>query len=50
MKDMGIYTSVIPKDELKGAYKDPKIIEDAIEPTAEIVDRFKPILNMKASN
>lgn len=27
-----------------------KIIEDAIEPTAEIVDRFKPILNMKASN
>jgi len=48
MKDKGIYASVLPKDELKGAYKDSKIIEDAIEPTAKIIDRIKPILNMKA--
>lgn len=48
MREKGIYTSVLPKDELKGAYKDPKIIEKAIEPTAKIIDRIKPILNMKA--
>ncbi|MFH1404566.1 MAG: RtcB family protein [Patescibacteria group bacterium] len=35
-------------DEAPGAYKDPKLIEDAIEPTATIVDRVKPIHNMKA--
>jgi RNA-splicing ligase RtcB len=34
-------------DEAPGAYKDAAIIEAAIEPTAEIIDRIKPILNMK---
>jgi RNA-splicing ligase RtcB len=48
MKNKGIYTSLIPADETKEAYKDPKIIEDAIEPTAKVIDRVKPILNMKA--
>ena len=47
MEQSDIYFSKLPKDELKGAYKDPKIIEDAIEPTAMIVDRFKPVLVMK---
>jgi len=47
MKDKGIYFSKLPKDELKGAYKDPKIIEEAIKPTACIVDRLKPVLAMK---
>jgi RNA-splicing ligase RtcB len=36
-------------DEAPDAYKDSKLIEDAIEPTAVIIDRIKPVLNMKAS-
>ena len=47
MEKQGIYASKLPTDELKGAYKDPKIIEDAIEPTAGIIDRIKPVLSMK---
>lgn len=47
MKEKGIYFSKLPTDELKGAYKDPKIIEDSIEPTAEIIDRIKPIIACK---
>jgi RNA-splicing ligase RtcB len=34
-------------DEAPGAYKDAKVIEDAIGPTCEIIDRIKPIMNMK---
>lgn len=34
-------------DESPQAYKDPKMIEDAIAPTATILDRVKPILNLK---
>jgi tRNA-splicing ligase RtcB len=48
MNESGIYTSVVPTDEIKEAYKDPKIIEDAIGPTAEIKERIKPIINMKS--
>jgi len=48
MKKKGIYTSMVPLDETKEAYKDPKIIEEAIEPTANIVDRVVPVLNLKA--
>jgi hypothetical protein len=50
MKD--IYsTSVCPGtlDEAPGAYKDAKLIEEAIWPTATIIDRVKPIHNMKAT-
>jgi RNA-splicing ligase RtcB len=47
MIDKGIFASSLPIDELKECYKDPKIIEDSIEPTAEIVDRVKPVLSMK---
>ncbi len=47
MAAKGIYTSAVPVDEVKEAYKDPMIIENAISPTAEIIDRIKPILNMK---
>jgi tRNA-splicing ligase RtcB (3'-phosphate/5'-hydroxy nucleic acid ligase) len=48
MLDKGIYTSAVPVDEVKEAYKDPKIIENAIEPTAKIIDRVIPILNLKS--
>jgi len=47
MEKNNIYFSKLPIDELKEAYKDPKIIENAIKPTAMIVDRIKPILVMK---
>lgn len=36
-------------DEAPNAYKDSKIIEEAIEPTAIIIDKIKPIHNMKDS-
>jgi len=47
MVGKNIYSSGIPVDEVKEAYKDPAIIEAAIEPTVSIVDRLIPILNMK---
>lgn len=37
-------------DEAPGAYKDSSVIESAIEPTAVIIDRIKPIHNMKDSS
>lgn len=36
-------------DEAPDAYKDAKIIEEAIEPTAKILFKIKPILNLKDS-
>jgi RNA-splicing ligase RtcB len=47
MEDKEIYSSVIPVDEVKEAYKDPKLIEEAIETTAKIIDRIIPIMNLK---
>ncbi len=47
MKQKNIYCSKLPLDEVKEAYKDPKLIEAAIEPTAEIIDRLIPVLAMK---
>lgn len=46
----GIYSNSVVEstlDEAPGAYKDPQIIEAAIEPTAKILNRVKPVLNMK---
>jgi RNA-splicing ligase RtcB len=43
----GIFTSCIPLDEAPDAYKDASVIEECIEPTAVIVDRLIPVLNMK---
>lgn len=46
----GIYsTSVVAStlDEAPDAYKDASVIESAIEPTATILTKIKPILNMK---
>lgn len=48
MHSKGIFASVLPKDEVKEAYKDPKFIETAIAPTATIIDRIKPVLPIKA--
>jgi RNA-splicing ligase RtcB len=50
MNDKGIFLSVVPKDEVKEAYKDPSFIEETIEPTATIIDRIKPVLTLKAGD
>lgn len=47
MKEAGVFSTGIPLDECKAAYKDAAMIEKAIEPTATIIDRIKPIHNMK---
>ena len=50
-KDMdGIFSTSVGKgtiDECPDAYKDSKIIEEAIQPTAIVLDRIVPIHNMK---
>lgn len=46
----GIYSTSVCKstiDESPFAYKSSEMIENAIEPTATIVERIKPILNIK---
>lgn len=46
----GIVSTSVGKstlDESPQAYKNPKMIEDAIAPTAVILDRVKPVLNLK---
>jgi len=48
MQAKGIFSSYIPLDESKSAYKDSGVIEKAIEPTATIIDRISPVLNLKA--
>jgi RNA-splicing ligase RtcB len=47
MKNKGIYASKLPIDETRDAYKDCKIIEDAIGPTAKILDRLAPMMVCK---
>ena len=50
MQDKDIYTSVVPVDEVKEAYKDPATIEKAIGPTVDVISHLIPILNMKEGN
>jgi tRNA-splicing ligase RtcB len=48
----GIYSSSVCKDTLDEApfaYKKTKMIENAISDTATIIDRIKPVLNIKSS-
>jgi hypothetical protein len=49
----GIYSSSVGRgtlDESPMAYKDSSMIERAIEPTAKILFKVKPILNLKDSD
>lgn len=48
LETKGIYASVLPLDELPEAYKPAAEIEAAINPTASIIHRIKPIMNLKA--
>jgi len=45
-----IYASIKPIDESPLAYKDSEVIENAIEPTVNILDRIIPIHNLKSGN
>jgi len=50
MAKQDVYSTSLTKntiDEAKGAYKDPKMIEEAIKPTAIIIERVKPLINIK---
>lgn len=42
------FASEMPLDEAPMAYKDVSMIEKAMNPTVEIVDRVEPFLNLKA--
>lgn len=47
----GIYSTSVcydTLDESPNAYKDAAVIEAAIEPTARVVNRIKPLINLKA--
>ena len=47
----GIFSTSVGQgtlDESPMAYKDAKMIEEAIEPTAKILFKLKPIYNVKA--
>ena len=46
MKHKKMETGKLPLDESAGAYKDPKVVEEAITETAEIFDRLAPVLAM----
>jgi len=48
MDDAGVYSSVIPADETKYAYKPSATIVGLIDPTAKIIDHIKPIINFKS--
>lgn len=48
MVEKGIFSSIIPTDEVPEAYKSSELIEKLIDPTAYIVHRVKPIFNFKA--
>lgn len=46
----GTFASEMPLDEAPMAYKDVRMIEDAMKPTVDVVDRLKPFLSMKADD
>lgn len=50
MKNAGVYSTCVCEntiDEAKAAYKPADVIEAAIQPTCEIVERVVPIINIK---
>jgi len=46
----GVYASAKPIDESPLAYKDSSLIAECIEPTAKIIDRIIPFMNLKAGD
>lgn len=48
-----VYSTSVNKDTIDESpfvYKDSNMIENLIQPTAKIIDRIKPILNIKDSS
>lgn len=45
---VGVFASETPTDESPLCYKSADFIENAIKPTAEVINRIKPIINFKA--
>jgi len=50
MNKKGIYLSIVPKDEVKEAYKPSEFIRKEITPTASFVDHLVPVLTLKADD
>lgn len=50
MAENDIYSSAVPLGEAKGSYKPAELIEEAIGPTGEVVDRLVPVINIKADD
>lgn len=48
MAESGIFSSIVPSDEVKGAYKDSKTIEKAVFETAYVVHHVTPLINFKS--
>ncbi|HCC22860.1 TPA: hypothetical protein DF272_01635 [Candidatus Falkowbacteria bacterium] len=48
MDEAGVFTTTIDPEEGKAAYKDSGVIEEAIQPTAEVLLHIVPIHNFKA--
>lgn len=48
MSENGIFSSVVPADEVKEAYKSAELIEKAIFETAYVVHHVKPLINFKS--
>lgn len=46
----GVFATETPQDESPLCYKDASFIEDAIGPTATIINRIKPLINFKAKD
>lgn len=44
----GVYASIVPRDEAPHSYKNWEKIEEAMAPSAEIEDRIKPLISIKA--
>jgi len=47
LKDAGVFSTHDPVDESNQAYKDPKLIQSLIEPTAKFRFAIKPFLSIK---
>ena len=50
MNDSGVYSTSVNKntiDESPDCYKDTDLIKELIEPSVEILEQLKPILNVK---
>lgn len=43
-----VFASIVPRDEAPHAYKEWEKIEEAMDPSADIINRIEPMLNIKA--